>query len=77
MPALDARWFYGDYLLSCTPHRRDDGRYEARVIVIMASPQQSPSQRFLDLNIFESEEAAIEHARRAGMEWVDARARSF
>jgi len=68
----DMRSFYRDHVLSCQPMRLEDGRYEARVVIITMSRNKARSQRFLDLEAFESEDAAIERARRAGMEWVDA-----
>jgi hypothetical protein len=50
----------------------DDGRFEARVVIITMSRNKARSQRFLDLEAYDSEDAAIERARRAGMEWIDA-----
>ena len=68
---MTARTVYRDHLLSCQPMRQDDGRYQARVVITSLGGDQTRSQRFLDLQVFASEEAAIEHARRSGMEWID------
>jgi len=68
---VTARTVYRDHLLSCQPMRQDDGRYQARVVITSLGGDQTRSQRFLDLQVFASEEAAIEHARRSGMEWID------
>ena len=68
---MTARTVYRDHVLSCQPMRQDDGRYQARVVITSLGGDQTRSQRFLDLQVFDSEEAAIEHARRSGMEWID------
>jgi len=68
---VTARTVYRNYVLSCQPMRQDDGRYQARVVITSLGGDQTRSQRFLDLQVFASEEAAIEHARRSGMEWID------
>ena len=72
MPTQGLRWFYRDYVLSCRPLRLDDGRFEARVVIITSSPQKPLSQRFLDLDAFDTEDAAVERARSAGIDWIDA-----
>jgi len=68
---VTARTVYRNHVLSCQPMRQDDGRYQARVVITSLGGDQTRSQRFLDLQVFASEEAAIEHARRSGMEWID------
>ena len=68
---MTARTVYRNYVLSCQPMRQDDGRYQARVVITSLGGDQTRSQRFLDLQVFDSEETAIEHARRSGMEWID------
>jgi hypothetical protein len=62
---------YRDYKLICAPVERDDGRFEARVVIAALKRYKVPSQFFLDLETFESEEAAIKRAREAGIDWVD------
>lgn len=69
---MSERSFYRDYLLSCQPMLQDDGRYQARVVITSLGGETTRSQRFLDLEAFDSEAAAVEHARRAGMDWIDA-----
>lgn len=68
---MSARTVYRDHLLSCQPMRQDDGRYQARVVITSLGGDNTRSQRFLDLQVFDTEAAAIEHARRAGMDWID------
>lgn len=68
---MSARSFYRDYLLTCQSAPQPNGRYQARVVITSLAGDRTRSQRFLDLDMFASAEAAIEHARQAGMEWVD------
>lgn len=68
---MTARSFYRDYLLTCQAAPQPDGRYQARVVITSMAGDRTRSQRFLDLELFDSEEAAIEHARHSGMAWID------
>ena len=68
---MSARSFYRDYMLSCQPMRLDDGRYQARVVITSLGGDKTRAQRFLDLEIFDCEAAAIERARQSGMDWID------
>ena len=68
---MTVRTVYRDYLLSCQPMRQDDGRYQARVVITSLGGDKTRSQRFLDLQVFDSEAAAIDHARRSGIDWID------
>lgn len=70
-PAMRPRTFYRDHLLGCQPLRLDDGRFQARVVITAMGGSKTRSQRFLDLDIFDSEEAAIERAHQAGVQWID------
>ena len=70
--ATNTRIFYRDYLLSCQPLRLDSGGFQPRVVVTSMAGDKTRSQRFVDLDeSVATEDAAIERARRAGMEWVD------
>jgi hypothetical protein len=71
MHALPNRHFHRDFMLSCSPTPTPDGRFQARVAITYLGGERTRSQRFLDLDVFDTAEAAIEHARRAGIEWVD------
>ncbi|MEQ1686035.1 MAG: hypothetical protein ABL916_20505 [Burkholderiaceae bacterium] len=68
---MTVRSFYRDYMLTCQPMSQPDGRFQARVVITSLAGDRTRSQRFLDLDLFDSEEAAIEHARQSGMEWID------
>ena len=70
-PAMRPRIFYRDYLLGCQPLQLDDGRFQARVVITAMGGSKTRSQRFLDLEIFDAEEAAIERAHQAGIQWID------
>ena len=68
---MSLRSFYRDYMLTCQPMRQPDGRFQARVVITSLAGDRTRSQRFLDLKVFDSEDAAVEHARESGMEWID------
>jgi hypothetical protein len=51
-----------------------DGSFQAPVAIICIGADKTKSQR-LDLEVFAMQEAAIERARCAGMDWVDAHAK--
>ena len=66
------RSIYRDHLLSCQPMRLDTGGYQPRVVITSMAGDKTRSQRFLDLDeTFGTEDAAVDRARRAGMDWVD------
>jgi len=71
MNESDYRSFYRDHLLTCRPQAQDDGRFQARVAISALGGLKTQTQRFLDLAMFDSHDAAVEHARLAGMEWID------
>ncbi len=71
------RSFYRDHMLTCRPQPQDDGRYQARVAISALGGLKTRAQRFLDLAVFESHDEAVEHARAAGMDWVDKNTRSI
>jgi hypothetical protein len=66
------RTFYGDHMLSCNSMLQDDGRYQARVAITTLGGCKTCAQRFLDLEVYESHEAAVERALQAGKAWVNA-----
>ena len=71
--AAPVRTFYRDHLLSCQPHRLDNGEFQPRVVITSMAGDKTRSQRFLDLDeAFADEAAAVDRARRAGMDWIDA-----
>ena len=68
---MTVRSFYRDYMLTCQPLNQPNGRFQARVVITAMAGDRTRSQRFLDLEVFASEQAAIEHARQSGMQWID------
>jgi hypothetical protein len=69
---LTSRTFYSGHMLSCNSMRQEDGRYQARVAITRLGGNKTCAQRFLDLEVFASHEAAVERVLQAGKEWVDA-----
>jgi hypothetical protein len=57
-------------MLGCRPLPLDDGTFQARVVITSLGGAKTRSQRFLDLEIFHSHDDAVEHARRAGVDWI-------
>jgi hypothetical protein len=68
---VTTRVFYRGYLLSCQPSPVEQ-RFQARVVITALGGDKTRSQRFLDLETFDSEAAAIERAHEAGIQWIDA-----
>lgn len=64
-------------MLHCQPQALEDGRYRASVAISALGGLKTQTQRFLDLAIFDSHDEAVEHARAAGMDWVDKNVRSI
>ena len=62
---------YNGYLLSCHPRTIDDGRYQARLGITAFAGDKTRGQRFLDLEVFTTENEAAAHAKAVGMQWVD------
>jgi hypothetical protein len=77
MTTPNYRSFYRDHMLHCRPQPQEDGRFQARVAISSLGGLKTQAQRFLDLAIFDSHDEAVEHARLAGMEWVDKNVRSI
>jgi hypothetical protein len=71
----ELRSIYREHVLSCRPMLLDDGSFQARVAIICVRGDKTMSQRFLDLEVFAVEADAVERARTAGMDWVDAHGR--
>lgn len=68
---MSTRTYYRDYLLGCQPMRLENGGFQARVVITSLGGSKTRSQRFLDLENFQSEAAAVERAHQAGMHWID------
>ena len=65
------RLFHRGYMVSCQPMATDDGRFEARAVVISMDGDKTRSQTFLDLEVCATMELALGRARQAGLEWID------
>lgn len=76
MEKSNYRSFYCGHMLTCRPQAQDDGRFQARVAISALGGIKTQMQRFLDLTCFDSHDEAVEHARLAGMEWIDKNVRS-
>jgi hypothetical protein len=65
------RFLHKDFVLSCAPTPIEGGRFQAHVAITYLGGERTRSQRFIDLAEFDTEAEAVEHARQAGIEWVD------
>jgi hypothetical protein len=75
MPTLQ-RHFHREFLLSCTASPTPDGRFQSRVAITYLGSERTVSQRFLDLDVFETEQLACESARSCGMKWIESNIRT-
>jgi hypothetical protein len=73
---MTTRVFHRGYLLSCQAKRLEDGRHRALCVVIAMGGDKTRSQIFLDLEVFDSPDAALGRAAQAGTEWVDGQLRT-
>jgi hypothetical protein len=73
---MTTRTFYRGYLLSSRPMALEDGRFQARVAITALASDKTLAQRFLDLDVFDSRDEAVQQAIRSGMEWIDSNQRS-
>jgi len=70
---MKSKDFYRGYYLSASSTLEPDAtRYMARVAIMSLGGDKTQSQRFLDLQVFDSEQEALNHAVNAGKDWVDA-----
>jgi hypothetical protein len=72
----ESRSIYRGYVLNCRPTPVGDG-YQARATIICVASDKTMTQRFLDLEVFATEEDAVERALAAGRDWVDAQSRIY
>ena len=69
---MNSQTFYRDFYLSAMSTPTDDGRYQARVAIVMLDASRTRSQRFLDLETYVTAPEADARGLAAGREWVDA-----
>jgi hypothetical protein len=72
----ETRLIYRGYALNCRPTRVGGG-YQARATIVCVASDKTTTQRFLDLEVFASEQKAVERALSAGQDWVDAQSRIY
>jgi hypothetical protein len=60
------------YLAECAPNPQPDGRFAAQVMLTKIGFH--PEKAFRDLDPFNTEQAAIAHARRFAEEWLERKA---
>ena len=70
------RQIHRDHHLSCSAMRMDNGRYQARVAIADLRRQHTPTQSFLDLEVFDQASEAINYALSRGIAWVEDRCKT-
>ncbi len=66
------RYLHKDFVLSCTPKKTVDGRFQVGVAITYLGGERTRSQRFIDMReVFDTEEEAAAHARAVGIEWIE------
>ena len=61
-------------MLTLAAYPGDDGRFQARVVVTALGGVRTRSQRFLDLDWFDSPAEAVAFARMEGLAWIGTQA---
>ncbi len=66
------RYLHKDFVLSCTPKKTADARFQAAVAITYLGGERTRSQRFIDMaDVFDTEEEAAAHARTVGIAWIE------
>ncbi len=68
---LDSRFVYQGYVFTDVSTRTDDGRYRARVAIISLDGTRTRSQRFIDLEVYPTQEAALNRVITLARSWID------
>jgi hypothetical protein len=70
-PSVNSRYVYQGYVFTDVTTPTDDGRYRARVAIISLAGTRTRSQRFIDLEVFPTPEAALERITAVAKAWID------
>ena len=68
---MKAKCFYQGFYLGSITCPTDDGRFQARVAIMALDSGRTRSQRFLELETFETAALAEERAIAGGKQWID------
>jgi hypothetical protein len=68
---MKSRSIYRGYHITATSTQIEEGRFRARVAIMVLSGDRTRSQRFLDFEAFATEGEADERAIAGGQEWID------
>jgi len=71
---VSARGIYKGYTFAGVSTITESGRYRARVAIMALDGTRTRSQRFLDLEIFQTEAEANERAMAGAVAWIEANA---
>ena len=68
---MNSRYFYQGYVFTDVSTRIEDGRYRARVAIISLDGTRTRSQRFIDLEVYPTEEAALDRIIVVAKAWIE------
>ena len=69
---MGASEIYKGYTFADVSTPLENGRYRARVAIMALDGTRTRSQRFLDLEVFASQDEASERVVRVARAWIDA-----
>ena len=68
---MSARGIYKGYTFADVSTPLDNGRYRARVAIMAIDGERTRSQRFIDLEVFNTQEEANERVVTVARAWID------
>ena len=68
---MNSRHVYQGYAFTDVSTRTEDGRYRARVAIVSLEGTRTRSQRFIDLDVYRTQEEALDRLTAAAMSWID------
>jgi hypothetical protein len=72
---VNSRRIYKGYTFTDVSTPTGEGRYRARVVIVALDGENIRSQRFLDLEIFQTEAEARDRTETAAISWIDGEGR--
>ncbi len=68
---MNSRNAYQGYVFTDVSTRTEDGRYPARVAIVSLDGSRTRSQRFIDLDIYPTQEEALDRLTAAAKRWIE------
>lgn len=68
---MNSRYVYQGYVFTDVSTRTEDGRYRARVAIISLDGTRTRSQRFIDLDVYSTQEEALDRLTVVAKRWIE------